>query len=178
MDKANELSDKAVTAHLKEMYNNKTATLVLFWIELKRRFEDSKFDIKELKYTYSLEHIMPQKWEKYWNIDLLPVIDINTDSEITNKEEAKNVRGCAIYEIGNMTLLNSNLNNSLRNYKFSRKINGEGRKKGIKEYASLDIAKKITRVSDEKKAWNESTIKERTERITKEFLNFGSIKIK
>lgn len=169
-DKHSELSDISVRNHLKEIYNNKIAAVILFWIELKRRSEDTKFDIKELKYTYSLEHIMPQKWEEYWNIDILPVIDVNNNIEINDKEEAQKVRSCAIYEIGNMTLLNSSLNSSLRNYELERKINGEKRKKGIKNYASLDIAQEITTISETQKIWNESTIRERTEKLSSEFL--------
>ena len=54
--------------------SNKNATIVLFWIELFRRNNDSKQSIKELKYNYSLEHIMPQKWEEYWSS--VPVTEI------------------------------------------------------------------------------------------------------
>ncbi|MBY6935599.1 DUF262 domain-containing protein [Clostridium botulinum] len=170
MDKSLEISNSSVTKHLKEISNNKLATLILFWIELKRRYEDSKFDMKELKYTYSLEHIMPQKWEEYWNTDRLPVTEVITNIEIKDKDIARNVRSLAIYEIGNMTLLNSKLNTSLRNYEFTRKINGEGRKKGIKDYASLDVALEIIRITDNNKPWNESIISKRTESLTKEFV--------
>lgn len=171
MDKKDELSNSIVSSRIKAISYNKVANLILFWIELKRRSEDLKFDIKELKYSYSLEHIMPQKWEEYWNVDVLPVIDIINNTEIQDREEAEKVRRCAIYEIGNMTLLNSSLNSSLRNYEIERKINGEGRKNGIKKYASLDVALEITKIFDDKKYWNESTIRERTEMITIELLN-------
>jgi len=45
---------------------NRQAMLLLFWIELNRRHRDKKFDSDGLKYEYSLEHIMPQKWEQKW----------------------------------------------------------------------------------------------------------------
>ncbi|MCF0224741.1 MAG: DUF262 domain-containing protein, partial [Fibrobacter sp.] len=45
---------------------NREASLLLFWIELKRRYDDKKFDLKSLQYDYTLEHVMPQKWEEHW----------------------------------------------------------------------------------------------------------------
>ena len=65
---------------------NKNATLLLFWVELYRRANDSKQSVKELKYNYSLEHIMPQKWEEYWS--QVDAVD-NASNVITDKELAK-----------------------------------------------------------------------------------------
>jgi len=38
---------------------------LLFWVELFRE-NNNKFDTNGLKYNYSLEHVMPQKWEEHW----------------------------------------------------------------------------------------------------------------
>lgn len=170
-DKESEIGNAVVAEMLKfiPLSKNKAASLILFWIELHRRHIDKKFDSNELKYTYSLEHIMPQKWEAYWNQDNCPVISIETNTAITNKEKADEVRKAAIYEVGNMTLLNSSLNSSLRNFEFVRKVNGEKRKKGIKDYASLDITKEVVKVCDEGRAWDEASIRARTKELTKEF---------
>ena len=70
-----------------------------------------------------------------------------------------------------MTLLKTNLNSSLRNYCFAKKITGEGRKKGIKAYSSLNIAEEVVDVYDQGKTWNESVIRERTGRLLEEFKN-------
>jgi hypothetical protein len=148
---------------------NKNATLLLFWVELYRRANDSKQSVKELKYNYSLEHVMPQKWEEYWsNID---VVD-NASNVITDKELAKKERYSKIYSIGNMTLLNSSLNTSLRNYEFSRKIEGEGRKRGIRHYADLGITRfDILDVYDSgDKIWNEKKISDRTTNLANDIL--------
>ena len=149
--------------------SNKNATLLLFWIELYRRANDSKQSVKELKYNYSLEHVMPQRWEEYWG--KVDVVD-NTSNVIIDKELAKRERNLKIYSIGNMTLLNSSLNTSLRNYEFSRKIEGEGKKRGIRHYADLGITRfEILDVYDSgDKVWNEKKISDRTTNLADDIL--------
>ena len=68
-----------------------------------------------------------------------------------------------------MTLLNSSLNSSLRNYEFARKITGEKRKKGMKDYAGLDITREIINTYEAGTPWNESSVRKRTKELTKEF---------
>lgn len=152
---------------------NKYATLLLFWVELYRRKNDNRYDKDELKYTYTLEHIMPQKWEEYWSN--VPVIGDN-GQEIGNSEVAKQYRYKLIYSIGNMTLLKSSLNSSLRNFEFKRKVEGEGRKRGIKHYAELGITRLdiIASYDAGDHSWNESKIRERAQQITKDILNIWS----
>jgi len=147
--------------------SNKNAALLLFWIELYRRNKGNRYDTKELKYTYSLEHIMPQKWEEYWGN--IPT-KFNPDGSKMSEEEAKKDRNEKIYWIGNMTLLRSALNSALRNYPFEKKMNGEGRKKGIKAYADLSITKDdIVEPYDRgDKNWDEKKIKERTNKLENE----------
>ncbi len=141
--------------------SNKHAALILFWIELYRRGIDSKQSVKELKYNYSLEHILPQKWEEYWHS--VPVM-ADDGTVISDSEAAKKQRYQKIYWLGNMTLLNSALNSSLRNYTFARKIDGEGRKKGMRAYADLGITyfDIIIPYDQGKSEWNEERIVERT----------------
>lgn len=148
---------------------NKNATLLLFWIELYRRAHDSKQSVKELKYNYSLEHIMPQKWEEYWaDVD---VVDEGSNL-ISDKELARKTRYTKIYALGNMTLLNSSLNTSIRNYEFSKKIEGEGRKRGIRHYADLGITRfDILDVYDRgDSVWNEKKISNRTAKLANDIL--------
>lgn len=146
---------------LKKISNNK-ANLILFWIELYRRI-DPKYDIKELKYTYTLEHILSTKWEQHWSD--ISVYNENGD-EITNDEERKIVRNQLLNSIGNMTLLTSSLNSSIRNNKFDIKINGSGRKKGIKDYADLSITKEILPPNID--YWDERIIRKRNVNLFKE----------
>jgi hypothetical protein len=152
-----------------ESIGNKQATLLLFWIELYRRYNDVKQSVKELKYNYSLEHILPQAWEEYWSN--ITVYDIH-GMIIDDKEIAKNERYRKIYSLGNMTLLNSRLNTSLRNYIFERKIEGEGRKKGIRKYSDLQITKDILFSYDEgNNYWDERVINKRKKEFENEILN-------
>lgn len=145
--------------------NNKYASLILFWIELYRKIKDNKYDIKELKYNYSLEHIMPQNWEENWGFDNVPHPDRNLTSE-----QQQNDRNEKIYWLGNMTLLKSNLNSSLSNQSYEKKIIGEGRKKGMKDYASLSLTRDdiITPFEKGDKIWNENKIIERTNKLADE----------
>lgn len=146
---------------------NKNAALLLFWIELYRRHNDRMESVKELKYNYSLEHLMPQKWEEYWNnVDVVDAFGV----PITDKEVAKRERLSKIFHIGNMTLLNSSLNTSLRNYEFHRKVEGDGRKKGIKHYSDLSITKfDILKPYEQgDKVWNEMKIDIRTNKLAED----------
>lgn len=111
LDRQDEINDTVLTQKLKSI-SNKNATLLLFWLELKRRHEDSKCAEKDLKYCYTLEHIMPQKWHEYWPIDNPSVKDEN-GQVVTDIERAEEIRAASIYEIGNMALLDSKLNTSI-----------------------------------------------------------------
>lgn len=166
VNKLRETTDDQISNGLRSI-SNKNATLLLFWVELHRRNKDTRYDIKELKYNYSLEHIMPQKWEEHWR-------DIpkkyNADGSEMADEEAKKDRYNKVYWIGNMTLLTSSLNSTLRNYIFEKKRNGEGRKKGIKAYADLSITKDdiVTPFETGDTVWGEDKIIERTAKIEEE----------
>ncbi len=170
--KLSEVDDNAVIGGLQNIAN-KYAALILFWIELYRRDNDKKFPIKDLKFCYSLEHVMPQKWEEHWSI--VPVRN-DDGTTIIDTEQAKRIRVSKIYSIGNMTLLTSSLNSALRNYPFEKKVLGEGKKKGIKSYADLSVTKDdIVDVFDGgDRIWDEIKIQNRTIALTKEILALWS----
>ena len=155
-----DINQERFNAGLRNISSNKNATLLLFWIELYRRSIE-KVDQKELKYTYTLEHIMPQKWNEYWDIGALPVKDHNGNI-VDEEENATQLRSAAVYEIGNMTLLNSKLNTSLRNYTFDRKKAGEGKKRGMKDLADCMITREIL----DTQIWDEAAIHARTEQLS------------
>jgi hypothetical protein len=166
---AEQTTDEEVANGLKKAISNKNAALVLFWIELQRRSKDKKFDTAELKYDYSLEHIMPQKWEQYWK-DLPEKHD--AAGGIMGPDDAKKDRYEKVYWLGNMTLLTSSLNSSLRNFAFQKKMAGDGRKKGVKAYASLSITRDdIVEPFDRGDTiWDETKIAKRTDALSKEVL--------
>ena len=149
-DKNFTVDDEALTAILKakadslsrkiKKLTNSKATLILFWIEL---FNTKK----ELKYEYSLEHIMPQEWKKNWKLD--------------NPEQADNL----IYQIGNLTLLTKSLNSTNSNKAWVDK------KKDLVKYTSLNISNDVKNAN----FWGKAEIEARTEDLIKDFFTIWSI---
>jgi len=163
---ANNTKDEEVSNGLTAIAN-KNAALVLFWVELLRRSQDRKYDGTELKFDYSLEHIMPQKWEEHWkNIPMKH----DAAGNIMEQQEAKKDRYDKVYWLGNMTLLTSSLNSALRNYAFQKKMSGDGRKKGVKSYASLSVTKDdiVAPYESGDMEWDENKIIARTAALGKE----------
>lgn len=139
------------------LLENKKATLILFWIELYRRYKNNKKqDIIELSYNFTLEHLMPQSWEENWK---------NVVKDELNAKEL-------IYQIGNMTLLKGGLNSAIKNASWKIKLEGDGsRKNCIKACGDLLITKELF----EKKEWNEDSIKERTKQLIQDFFRIWDI---
>ena len=152
------ISRRSFDEGLRRMRNNKIPTAILFWVELYDR--STKYsDISQLKYNYTLEHIMPQKWIENWPIQTLPVYSEN-GYVINDPRDAAEERSAAVYEIGNMTLLNSRLNTSLSNNTFEVKINGDGKKykNCVRQLADLYLTKEII----DEPSWDERNIRRRT----------------
>lgn len=141
---------------LRRMTTNKLPTLLLFWIELYNRSKEN-VDIKRLKYGYTLEHIMPQKWTANWS----DVPSYDQDGNEVEEDEVDGIRNHAIYEIGNMTLLNSKLNTSISNGDFYDKINGKKGKKGVRDLADLKLTREVVDCT----TWDERNIYDRTKKI-------------
>lgn len=155
MDSCVYISEGNFVNGLRHMTTNKLPTLILFWVELFQR-NSLNVDVKSLKYIYTLEHIMPQKWHQNW--ENVPSYD--TEGNIVeDSDEIERVRSHAIYEIGNMTLLNSKLNTSISNGTFQDKINGKHGRKGIKDLADLRLTKEII---SNNTGWDELKIYERS----------------
>ena len=139
---------------LRYMAQNKLPTLLLFWIELFQR-KRLNVDVKQLKYEYTLEHIMPKKWKKNWSN--VPVYD-SSGNQIFDENEIQRIRDRAICEIGNMTLLNAKLNTAVSNGAFFDKIHGNAGKKGLKDLADLRLTKDVIAYGswDERNIYNRS----------------------
>ena len=142
-------------------FNNKQARLLLFMIEmLLRNGEEDKYSDTLRIDSYSLEHIMPQKWQNAW-------YDVNAYAEDGQVIDRNNVdvfiqsRNKAVKSLGNMALLTSKLNTSISNANFETKIQGKSTHNGIKKYAaSLVTTKNIIDVYEETKIWDERKIYE------------------
>jgi uncharacterized protein with ParB-like and HNH nuclease domain len=132
-----------VSFHL-ELLNNKQSAGILYFIESKIR-NRHKQSTQLLGFNkYSLEHLMPKKWENHWESSL-------------NEEEIKK-RNRVLLTLGNLTIITQSLNSTIRDSNWSLKKYGKGDKKGLLQYSSgLETISKYL----ELKEWNENTIEER-----------------
>ena len=95
---------------------------------------------------YSLEHIMPKKWENHWNA-------VHTEAERLNRNRQ-------LLTLGNLTIITSSLNTSIRDADWDTKKEGKKDKKGLNQYASgIDTFSEFLTRSE----WNEKVIEERAE---------------
>lgn len=93
---------------------------------------------------YSLEHIMPKKWKNNWP-------SVNTDEE-------GSIRDRKLLTLGNLTIIPSSLNSSIRDADWNTKKEGRGDKHGLKHYsAGIDTFAPFLELQD----WNELYIERR-----------------
>lgn len=167
-----DINDNMVISGLENIKSNYIAHMILFMIELKRR-KNNKADKQSLADNFSLEHIMPQKYQANWDVDMLPVYDRDgkpVDIKV-DKEKAIQIRENAIYSIGNMTLLNRALNSSISNSDFKTKVEGRGRLHGYKICSDLLITREdiLNNVYDKKIPWDELQIYKREKELVSDF---------
>lgn len=118
---------------------------VLYLLESRIRSSRHSTALKSFN-SYSLEHLMPKKWKpKTWPI---------ADPALT---ESRNLK---LKTLGNLALLTQSLNSSISNNSWDIKLNGNSKKKGLKEYATgLDTMAFVLTQTD----WNESKIEARAD---------------
>lgn len=154
------LSDSYKTRFRK--FNNTQARLLLFLIEMyHRNGEEDKYSDSLKINSYSLEHIMPQKWQTAW-YNVAAYDDVNNLIDRNDVELFVQSRNKAVKSLGNMTLLTAKLNATVSNSDFETKMEGKTTGKnqgGIKKYASsLVTTKAVIEVYEEKKQWDEREI--------------------
>lgn len=71
---------------------------------------------------YSLEHLMPKKWRNNWNA--------------CETEELARQRDIKLLTLGNLAIIPQSLNASIRDGNWQTKIEGKGKKPGLKECAA------------------------------------------
>lgn len=164
--KESDINDTMIKSWIKNIKNNETAKILLYCIELYRR-NDSRHDIKDLCYNYTLEHVMPVKWDKYWS--KVPVLDEQGKAMDKDNPDRISERTKAISNLGNMILLTSKLNSALNNREFSIKVNGDGKHSGYSAYGSLLLTKEVVDIYPNQ--WNEVAIKNRCDNLFKDIVN-------
>lgn len=125
---------------------NKQSAGILYLIESKIRNRNKQATQILGISKYSLEHLMPKKWENNWLI--------NSSGEI------KDFRDFKLKTLGNLAIITQSLNASIRDSSWSNKKKGKGNKKGLTHYSAgietlapyLDL-----------KEWNEEEIQKRAD---------------
>ncbi len=125
---------------------NKQSAGILYLIESKIR-NRAKHSTSLLGMNrYSLEHVMPKKWENNWAPVATPADKIN--------------RNIKLLTLGNLTIITSSLNASIRDAEWSVKKEGKGDKHGLKHFAaSIDTFSEYLNEPE----WNEDVIDQRAE---------------
>lgn len=124
---------------------NKRALAILYLMESRLRvgkpYATKLFSFDE----YSLEHLMPKKYEKNWPL---------------TEGYDEDLRKSMINTLGNMAMLPQRLNSSISNAAWAAKKEGNSSQNGLSYYASdLVTLKDVIK----KKEWNEYSISERAE---------------
>jgi uncharacterized protein with ParB-like and HNH nuclease domain len=127
---------------------NKQAAGILYLIETRIRnrslHSTSMLGISK----YSLEHIMPKKWENHWHA--------------VASEEEKNARNRKLLTLGNLTIITGSLNSSIRDSDWNTKRDGKSGKAGLRQYASgLETFSEYL----SKSVWDESVIDARANQL-------------
>ncbi len=120
---------------------NKQAAGILYFIESKIRDVNKQSTSLLGLSRYSLEHIMPKKWINNW--------DGPADTESKKNRDAK------LLTLGNLAIITSSLNSSIRDSAWSKKKKGASGKHGL-EYFSGGIETLSMYLSQE--VWDENVI--------------------
>lgn len=105
--------------------NNNQAKLILFLIEMLYRdgAEDKYSDALKIE-KFSLEHLIPQKWQASWYV--VDSYDENNIAVDRNKPEEFTLnRNRAVKSLGNMALLTTKLDTSISNSSMDIKMDGK-----------------------------------------------------
>jgi len=125
---------------------NKQTTGILYLLESKIRNKSRQSTALLGLNRYSLEHLMPKKWENNW-------------SAVASEEEKHN-RNNKLLTLGNLAIITSSLNSSIRDSSWDIKVHGNEKRHGLRKYASgIETMNQYLVYPD----WNENTITERAE---------------
>ena len=91
--------------------------LVMVLAAVEESLYSNKVDVPTLASGLSLEHLMPQEWAGYWEVDPYGVGTL-TDEERADIEKA---RGDRLHQLGNLTIVAAPLNSSMSNGPWEQK---------------------------------------------------------
>lgn len=124
---------------------NKQSAGILYFIESKIRNRSLQSTRLLGLNKYSLEHLMPKKWENHW-------------ASLANQTDIDN-RNRKLLTLGNLTIITQSLNSSIRDADWATKRNGKDNN-GLKTYsAGLETIAQYLMFDE----WNEQTIEYRAD---------------
>ncbi len=104
---------------------------------------DDKTESVKAPEKLTIEHIMPQSWQKYWSLS--PVLTPE------QRIEAENYRDVMIHTVGNLTLITKQLNPSISNGNWVTK------KDALLKHSVINLNRKLLGYNE----WNENKIEQR-----------------
>ena len=125
---------------------NKQAAGIIYLIESIIRDEQRQATQLLGISSYSLEHLMPKKWENKWAS--VPI------------KEAKDFRNFKLKSLGNLAIITQSLNASIRDSNWPTKKRGGGNRKGLIHYSGG--IETLTPYLD-KQEWSEHEIQNRAD---------------
>jgi uncharacterized protein with ParB-like and HNH nuclease domain len=124
----------------KSILTNQNSKEILYCIALFQKNNELN-DVKKISSSnFSVEHIMPKKWEHHWSIPNMT-------------EQAKLDRNKRLLTFGNLTLITKRLNSKLKNDSWNIK------KDTLRRYSSLQMTTDYLALPN----WNETEIKNRSD---------------
>ncbi len=125
---------------------NKQSAGIIYLIESKIRNRNKQATRLLGISSYSLEHLMPKKWENKWD-------------NISTKQE-KDFRNFKLKTLGNLAIITQSLNSSIRDSNWSIKKEGNGKKEGLRYYSSgIETLAPYLALAE----WNENEIEKRAD---------------
>jgi hypothetical protein len=125
---------------------NKQTAGIIYLIESKIRNREKQATQLLGMNKYSLEHLMPKKWENKWN-------SVST-------KDAKDYRNFKLKTLGNLAIITQSLNASIRDSNWPTKKRGSGNKEGLKHYSGgIETLAPYLELSE----WNETEIEKRAD---------------
>lgn len=123
---------------------NKQSAGIIYFLESKIR-DRSRQATQLLGISkYSLEHLMPKKWENNWDA-------------VQTKEE-KDYRNFKLKTLGNLAIITQSLNTSIRDSDWPNKKSGRGQKEGLNHFSGgIETLAPYLTLAD----WNENEIVKR-----------------
>ena len=142
-----------------KMNSNTKARTVLYLMETKIRNDNKQSTILMAFENYTLEHLMPKNWRKNWN-----------NPELSLEESAK--RDEIILTMGNFAIISSSLNSSISDGKWSDKLEGNNKDKGLKYYSrGIETMGNVCDL----KVWDEVEIHKRANWLANEALTIWKV---